>query len=49
MRHFGITQNQHCNNDNNYNDDDVMCASVWFGFCNGLCYMSKRMIYGREM
>ena len=30
MRHFGITQGQHCNN-----DDNVIHASVWFGFFGG--------------
>ena len=38
MGHYGITQSQHCNNDNNYNDDNVMSASVWFEFFGGVCY-----------
>ena len=25
------------NNDNNYNDDNVLCASMWFEFFGGLC------------
>ena len=33
---YGIRQSQHWNNDNNYNDDYVMCVSVWFEFFDGL-------------
>ena len=29
-------QSQHCNYNNNDNDDNVMCASVWFEFLGGL-------------
>ena len=29
---IGMTQSQHCSNDVNVNDDNVMCASVWFEF-----------------
>ena len=29
MRYYGVSQSQECNNDNNYNDDNVMRASVW--------------------
>ena len=46
--HHGTTQSQHPNNDNNYNDDNVMCASVWFEYFGGLL-KSKPMIYGKEM
>ena len=31
-----ITQNQHCNNDNDYNDDNVMRPSRWFELFGGL-------------
>ena len=37
-----MTQSQHCNNDNNYNDDNAMCVSMWFTL------MSKPMIYEEE-
>ena len=30
MWRCGMTQSQHRNNDNNCNDNNVMCASVWF-------------------
>ena len=43
---YGITQSQYCNNDNNYNDDSVMCVNVWFEFFSGK--MSRPMIYERE-
>jgi hypothetical protein len=36
--HYGITHNQHCNNDNNDNDDNddnVMCVSMWFELFGG--------------
>ena len=33
---YGTTQSQHCNNDNEYNDDNVMRASGWFEFFGGL-------------
>ncbi len=33
MYHYGITHNQHCNNDN---DDNVMRVSMWFEFFGGL-------------
>ena len=29
MRQYGTTQSQHCNNDN---DDNMLCANVWFEF-----------------
>ena len=35
MWHYEIAQNQHCSNDNNHNDDNVMRASVWFECFNG--------------
>ena len=34
--HYGMTQSQHCDNDNIYNDDDVMRANVWFETFGGL-------------
>ena len=40
----GITQSRHYNNGNN---DNVMCASVWFGFFVGLFLMSKNLLYMR--
>ena len=47
---YGITQSEYCNNDNNYNDDNVLRGSVWFEFFGGLFLMSKpMMMYGREM
>ena len=42
-----MIQSQHCNNDNNYNVDNVMHASVWFAFFGGYL-LSKPMIYGKE-
>ena len=30
MWHYEITQSQHCNDDNFYDDDNMMCVSVWF-------------------
>jgi hypothetical protein len=30
------TQSQRCNNDNEYNDDNVMRASLWFEYFGGL-------------
>ena len=36
MWHLGITQTQHCIDDNKYNDDNVMCASIWFQYFGGL-------------
>jgi hypothetical protein len=43
--HYGITQSQHCNNDNN---DNMMCVSAGFEFfggllqCQHLGYMGKK-------
>jgi hypothetical protein len=39
MWHYGVTQSQHCNNDNN--DDNVIRASVWFDFLGGLGFIAK--------
>jgi hypothetical protein len=36
MGHYGTTQSQRCNNDNNYNDDNVMRVSMWFEIFGGL-------------
>ena len=36
MWQYEITQSQRCHDDNNYNDDNVMRASVWFKFLSGL-------------
>ena len=36
---------QYCNNDNKYNDDNVMHASVWFESFGGLHYCQKPIIY----
>jgi len=36
MWHYGMTQSQHGNIDNNYTDDNVTRASVWFEFFGGL-------------
>ena len=35
MRHYGITQSQHCNHDDNYSNDNVICMSLWFEFFGG--------------
>ena len=43
-----ITQSQHNNTDNDYNDDNMMCVNVWFEFFWRDISMSKPMIYGRE-
>ena len=37
------THNQHCNNDN------VMCANLWFEFLDGKFLISKPIIYERKM
>ena len=29
---YGITQSQYCNNENNYNDDNMMHVNVWFEY-----------------
>ena len=36
-----------CNNDNDYNDDEDMCASVWLNFW-WLILISALVIHGRE-
>jgi hypothetical protein len=47
MWHYGLTQRQHYNNDNDYNDDDsMMHANVWYEYLGGLYIsMSTPMIY----
>jgi hypothetical protein len=35
MWHYGIAQNQYCNNDNNYNDVNLMHVSLWFELFGG--------------
>ena len=54
--HYGMTQSQHCNNDNNHNDDNVMHASLWFVFLDRLLQCQKphdiwegNMTIGREI
>ena len=42
-------QSQHCNDDNNGNDDNVMCASVWFEFFGAFVLISNHVVYGREI
>ena len=44
MCHHGITQSQQCKNDNKYNEDKVLHASVGW-----ITLMSNFVIYGREM
>ena len=36
MWYYGITQSQHCNNDDNEKDDNMMRVSMWFEFVGGL-------------
>ena len=38
---------QHCNNDNNYNDDNMMRATVWFEFFVGV-FSCQNLGYMRE-
>ena len=40
MWHYGVTQSQHCNNDNNYNEsnDKAMHVNIWFEFFGVLLY-----------
>ena len=45
MRHYGITQSQHCNNDNIHNDDNVIRASVWCDFLGGLFNVKNHDIW----
>ena len=40
---YGITQRQHCNNDN------VMHASMWFEFFGGLLYVKTCDIWEENM
>ena len=35
-------------NDNYYNDDNMLHASVWLEFFGGLLWTAKRVKYGRE-
>ena len=42
MRHYGIKQSQHCNNDNK---DNGMHASVWFEFFDGLLNVKAHDIW----
>ena len=50
MRHYEITQSQHCSNDNDYNDDNMMRVSVC-GLNSLVDYFEVRnpVIYGKEM
>ena len=41
MWHYGVTQSQHCNNASNYNDDNVIHASMWFDILSGLGFRGK--------
>ena len=36
MWHYGITQSQHYNNDNEYNNDNMMHTNMWVEFFDGL-------------
>ena len=49
MWHFEIKQIEHCNDDNNYNHDNVIHVSVWFDFVGGLINVKIRDIWGRDI
>ena len=45
MWHYGISQSQHCNNDD---DDNVTCVSMWLEFTLWVSLMSRYMWYMRR-
>ena len=48
MWHCGISQSQHCNNDNNDKDDNVMRAMVWLEFFDGILQCHNPWYMGKQ-
>ena len=48
MWQHGITWSQNCKNENICNDDNMMCASVWFEFFVGLLQCQNPWYMGGE-